>query len=305
MKTDLVTPPTLRKGDLIAILSPASAVDPQFVSGAADTLRAAGFRVEVMPGACGRHGSYSGTVEDRIADMNAALANPEVKAILCARGGYGCVHLIGHITPRPVWIIGFSDVSALHALWYSSGIRSIHGSMAKELALKLCPDNKANTRLLEILETGTMPSIKWEANELNRVGSASGVLVGGNLAVLNGLADTPYNLMGLPGSILVIEDIAEAIYKVERVFHRLRVGGKLDGLAGLVVGQFTEYHQDSNGETMEQMIRRMVAPYSFPVAFNAPVGHVNGNLPFVEGCRAKLNVMSEGVVLSDDSLCRQ
>ncbi len=305
MNTYLLTPPALKKGDLIAILSPASAVDPQLVSGAAETLRNAGFRVEIMPGACGRNGSYSGTLDERVADMNAALANPEVKAILCARGGYGCVHLIGHITPRPVWIIGFSDVSALHALWYSYGIRSIHGSMAKELALSLCPDNKANKHLFEILRTGSMPSIEWGPDDLNRHGCASGMLVGGNLAVLNGLADTPYNIMGLPGSILVIEDIAEPVYKVERVLHRLRIGGKLAGLAGLVVGQFSEYRPDSNGESMEQMIRRMVAPYSYPVAFNAPIGHVNGNLPFVEGCRSKLDVTCEGVVLSDDSLCRQ
>lgn len=297
MNTNLMTPPTLREGDLIAILSPASAVDPQLVSGAAAALRAAGFRVEVMPGACGRSGSYSGTADARIADMNAALANPEVKAILCSRGGYGCIHLIGHITPRPVWIIGFSDVSALHALWYSYGIRSIHGSMAKELALKLCPDNKANSNLLEILKTGTMPSIEWGPDPLNRPGSASGVLVGGNLAVLNGLADTPYNIMGLPGSILVVEDIAEPVYKVERVFHCLRIGGKLDGLAGLVVGQFTDYRVDSNGETMEQMISRMVAPYSFPVAFNAPIGHVPGNLPFVHGAPAELKIDDSGACL--------
>lgn len=303
MNAEFVTPPALRQGDLVAILSPASAVDPRLVSGAAETLRAAGFRVEIMPGACDRHGSYSGTFDTRVADMNAALANPEVKAILCARGGYGCVHLIGHITPRPVWIIGFSDVSALHALWFSSGIRSIHGSMAKELALKLCPDNKANSNLLEILKTGIMPPIKWGVDELNRRGCACGVLVGGNFAVLNGLADTPYNIMGLPGSILVVEDIAEPVYKVERVFHRLRLAGRLDGLAGLVVGQFTDYRVDANGETMEQMISRMVAPYTFPVAFNAPIGHVDGNLPFVEGCRAKLDVSSTEVVIRTASVC--
>lgn len=304
MNTDFSIPPLLREGDLIAILSPASAVDPRLVAGAADALCAAGFRVEVMPGARGRVGTYSGSFETRLDDMRSAIANPEVKAILCSRGGYGCVHLLGHITPRPVWLIGFSDVSALHALWLSVGIRSIHGSMAKELARSLCPGNEANRRLLHILRTGIMPSIEWGAESLNRFGSSSGSLMGGNLAVLNGLADTPYNIIGVPGSILVIEDISEPVYKVERVLHRLRLGGHLEKLGGLVVGQFTDYTPDSNGETMEAMIRRLVAPYSFPVAFNAPVGHVNGNLPFVEGCRAKLEVTEFGVTLSDDNSCR-
>ncbi len=299
MNTKFVTPPLLSEGDLIAIVSPASAVDNQLVMSAAETLRKAGFRVEVFPSALGRSGSYSGTFEERLADFRSALALPEVKAILCSRGGYGCVHLIGHISPRPVWLIGFSDVSALHALWLSAGIRSIHGSMAKELALSLTPGDEANARLLEILTNGHMRPLAWAPSPLNCLGEASGPLVGGNLAVLNGLADTPYNIMGLPGSILFVEDIAEPIYKVERVFHRLRLGGALDRIAGLVVGQFTEYRPDANGETMEQMICRLVAPYGIPVAFNAPIGHVAGNLPVVEGASVRLSVTPSGVALEE------
>lgn len=299
MKTEFVCPSLLAQGDVVAILSPASAIDAQLVTGAAAALRNAGFRVEVMSGACGRSGTYSGSFEARLADFEAALANPEVKAILCSRGGYGCVHLLGHITPRPVWLIGFSDVSALHALWLSEGVRSIHGSMAKELTRSLCPGDEANRRLLHILQTGRMPSVEWGANPLNRPGRASGTLMGGNVAVLNGLADTPYNIIGVPGSILVIEDVAEPVYKVERVLHRLRLSGALERLGGLVVGQFTEYRPDSNGETMEQMIARMAEPYSFPVAFDAPFGHVDFNLPFVEGSKVTLTVNSESAVLSE------
>lgn len=301
MNLNFATPPLLHPGDLVAILSPASAVDPQLVSGASEALCNAGFRVETLSGACGRSGTYSGSVESRLADMRAVLANSDVKAILCSRGGYGCVHLLGSVAPRPVWLIGFSDVSALHALWLSSGVRSVHGSMAKELSLRLCPGDEANRRLIQILTSGVMPSIEWGADMLNRPGLASGVLLGGNLAVLDGLAGTPYNIIGVRDSILVIEDIAEPVYKVERIMHRLRLSGAFDRIAGLVVGQFTDYRPDANGETMEEMIARMVAPYSFPVAFNAPIGHINGNLPFVEGCRAVLKVSASGVVLSDDS----
>lgn len=301
MKLHFTSPRPLADGDTVAIISPASAVDPALVDGAAAALEAERLRVRVMPSAKGRHGSYSAPFEARLADMKAALADPAVKAILCARGGYGCVHLLGHFEPRPLWLIGFSDVSALHALWLSRGIRSVHGSMAKELTLRRAPGDDANRRLLEILRTGVMPPVCWEASPLNRCGAVEAPLVGGNLAVLNGLASTPFDIVGLEGTILVIEDIAEPIYKVERVFHRLRLGGAFERIAGLVVGQFTEYRPDASGETMEQMIRRMIDPYDFPVAFNAPFGHVDGNLPFVEGCRAVLDVRPWGVSLTDVS----
>lgn len=286
----MIIPRPLTLGSKVAILSPASAINPELVSLAAFELAEHGFSPVIMPHACGRHGSYSGSFEERLADFQAALADPEVKAILCSRGGYGCVHLLGHISPRPVWLIGFSDVSALHALWFHSGVCSIHGSMAKELALKRCPSNLANQSLLQILTTGKMPLISWEADPLNRVGEATGVLVGGNLAVLDGLAATPFDTLGLTGSILVIEDIAEPIYKVERIMYRLRLSGAFDRIAGLVVGQFTDYCPDQNGETMDQMVARMVAPYSFPVAFKAPIGHVDGNLPWLHGSLATLAV---------------
>lgn len=294
---DFVTPPLLEKGDLIAILAPASAVDSQLVNGAAEALRSRGFRVEIFPSAFGRSGSYSGTIDARTADFRAALANPEVKVILCARGGYGCVHLLAHLEPRPVWLIGFSDVSALHALWLRSGIRSIHASMAKELALGQCRGDEANSRLFELLQTGSFAPLCWPSTPLNRVGEASGILMGGNLAVLDGLISTPYNIIGEPGSILFIEDVAEPIYKVERMLYRLRLNGAFDRIEALIVGQFTEYKPDCNGETMEEMIARMTAGYDFPIAFNAPIGHIPGNLPILQGARVSLKVTPEQTVL--------
>lgn len=299
MNTEFIIPPILEPGDLIAIVAPASAIDPQFVNGASKALCDAGFRVAVMPGACGRSGTYSAPAGERLADFQAALDNPEVKAILCARGGYGCVHLLADLEPRPVWLIGFSDVSALHALWLSRGIRSVHGSMAKELTLARCPDNEANRRLLSILRSGHFEPVEWALSPLNRPGEAEGVLMGGNLAVLDGLAATPYDIIDVAGSILFIEDIAEPIYKVERILYRLRLSGVFDRIAGVIVGQFTEYRADANGETMEEMIGRMLAPYSFPVAFGAPIGHIDGNLPLVEGARVSLRVGSMGSVLTD------
>lgn len=296
--TEFISPPLLHEGDLVAILAPASAVDAQLVNGAAKAFRDRGFRVEIFPSAFGRCGSYSGSVDERLADFRAVLANSDIKAILCARGGYGCVQLLADIQPRPVWLIGFSDVSAFHALWLRSGIRSIHSPMAKELAVAQCPGDEANIRLFELLRTGTFAPVCWPYTPLNRLGEASGILMGGNLAVLDGLISTPYNIMGEPGSILFIEDVAEPIYKVERMLYRLRLNGTFDRIAALIVGQFTEYAPDRNGESMEDMIARMTADYEFPVVFNAPIGHVPLNLPLLQGAHVTLKAGPEQTILN-------
>ena len=292
-------PEPLKNGDTVALLSPASAIDPELIDGAAMALRAQGFEPLVMPHAKGRSGSFAGTAAERLADLNAALANPAVKAIICGRGGYGAVHLLDRCKPeRPVWLAGFSDISALHALWHRSGYCSIHSSMAKELTHCLCSGNEANSRLFEILRTGRMPAIEFGPHALNRCGHARGTLLGGNLAVLDGLVGTPFNLL-TPGSILVIEDIGEAIYKVERMLMRLRLAGILQQLGGLVVGRFTDYRPSNDWADMYPMIAGVLADLPFPVAFNAPIGHIDGNLPFIEGATVELCVTPEGSKITE------
>lgn len=272
----------------MAILSPASAVDPALIDGAVKALQSRGFNTKVMAHATGRKGTYSASAGERLDDMRSALSDPAVKAILCSRGGYGAVDMLGRLIPKPVWLIGFSDISALHALWQSQGIMSIHGSMARHLA-EFPADDPANQALFQILCHGTQPAYSFTTHPLSRQGSVRGQMIGGNLAVLAGLISTPYDMLK-PGRILVIEDIAEPIYKVERILHQLRLNGVLENLSGLLVGQFTEYRGDSNYTDMERMIADMTAPYGYPVALGAPFGHVDGNLPFVEGAEVTLNV---------------
>lgn len=280
----MISPQPLKTGDTIALLCPASTIDSGQISGAYETLVAEGFRPLVLPTALGKSGSYSGTADERLRDLQAAIDNPQVKAIICGRGGYGAVHLLDRLNVhRPVWIAGFSDISALHALWHSNGFRSIHSSMAKELALGNCIGNEANRRFFEILRTGRMPAIEFPATDMNRKGRAEGTLRGGNLAVLDALVGTPYDLLCLSDSILVIEDIAEPIYKVERMLWRLKLAGVFDRLKGLIVGQFTDYRPSEDWPDMNVMIANAVADYDFPVAFDAPFGHFDGNLPFIEG----------------------
>ena len=297
----MIFPDFLKCGDHVAIVSPASAVNPEYVDGACGVLSQWGY-VPIQGRHCkGRKGYYSGTLEERLGDFREALLNPDIKAILCARGGYGTVHLIEslsveEIRDNPKWIIGFSDISVLHALYNRAGLASIHASMAKHMTLHGI-DDYCNKVLQKILQ-GQLPDYDIAPHELNRTGVAHGEIVGGNLAVLGGLVGTEIDIFR-SGKILFVEDIGEPIYKVERLFYQLRLSGVLSRLKGLIVGRFTGYDEpNSSGETMYGMIKRMVEPYEFPVAFDFSIGHIDENLPMVEGSQAILSVTENSVNLS-------
>lgn len=291
----VVFPAPLKAGDTIAICSPAGPIEAAKVEGARKVLEEQGFKVKIMPNTLGRAGIYSGSDDQRYSDLSKALTDPRVRAVLCSRGGYGVVHIMERLAgldlkQDPKWVIGFSDISALHALMASNGIASIHASMAAHIRLGADdPDNKV---LLEIL-AGKRPVMSWEANPLDRPGVADGRLLGGNLAVLADLINTPYDII-LPGTILFIEDVSEPIYKIERILYQLRIAGVLPRLAGLIVGQFTEYKPDASYKTMEQMIADMTAPYRYPVAFGVPIGHVDHNVPMIESAHVTLKVTDTG-----------
>lgn len=293
-------PAALRPGDKIAILAPAGPISREPVDSAAITLRAAGYEPVIYPHTFGKNGYFSGTHSERLSDLSAALTDPSVRAILCARGGYGAAILLDSLamlplTDDPKWIIGFSDISALHSLMASKNIASIHSSMAKQLALGL--DDPDNAALLEILK-GNFPSYIFEPDPRNHNGKAEGRLLGGNLAVIQALINTPYDIIR-PGTILFIEDVSEPIYKIERIIYQLRMAGLFKNIKGLIIGQFTDYSPDANHESMEDMLADALADYpELPVAFNIPVGHVDHNVPLVESATAELSVTPEGVTLT-------
>lgn len=319
--------PSLKPGDVVEILSPASVIEPQLVDGAVKTLRAFGFEPRVSGHSLETFGSFSGTSDARFADLERALCDPDVRAILCSRGGYGCVHLLpqldrlmqtGHVAPK--WLIGFSDITALHALWWKHGLQSLHSSMAKHLA-NYGPEDPINRQLVGILAGKPVvaaakgaPVITFplnfsgsETGRASRRGVAEGEVVGGNLAVLGGLIGTPFCPVR-PGSILLIEDIAEPIYKVERILWQLRLAGIFDRLAGLIVGQFTDYRAPSKDHRdMYEMITKFLNINSmgepsggcgFPVAMDVAVGHVDDNRPLILNRRARFEVGDTEAVLT-------
>lgn len=294
-----VVPEPLKPGDKIAILAPASPVAWSKVEGAAKVIEQLGYEPVIYPSVKLHDGQFSGTPAQRLADLKDAFANPEIRAILCARGGYGMVHNLDslaklHLENDPKWVIGFSDISAFHALMASKGIASIHASMVHHIQRGM--EEPENEVLFEILQ-GEFPTYEFEPDRRNHHGHAEGKLLGGNLSVIQALIGTPYNVIE-PGTILFIEDVAEEIYKYERIMYQLKLMGILDNLKGLIIGQFTETRRGENYKTVEEMLEKVLKDYpELPVVFNAPIGHVRHNVPMIESVEVVLDVTPEAVVL--------
>ena len=298
---EILTPRPLKRGDRVAILSPSGIIKPQTVYNAMPVLADRGWVTYVGQHTFDRYSTYAGTDDARYEDLEAALLDPDTRAIICSRGGYGAVHLLDRLDRLPLrddpkWIVGYSDISALHALMSKHGIQSIHAPMCKHIAQHKGMDEDSQ-RLFRLLE-GERLEIRVAGNRLNRPGEATGILYGGNLAVTAGLISTPFDVLR-GDTILFIEDIAEPVYKVERILYNLRLNGTLASLRGLIVGRFTDYTPGVDKETMEQMIARMVEPYDYPVAFGVPIGHVHHNIPMVCSSSVTLTVTPNQVTIKD------
>ena len=297
--TPRIIPRPLKPGDRIAILSPASIIKPQTVYEAIPVIADQGWTVYVGEHTFDRHGTYAGTDEARYADLETALTDPDTRAIICSRGGYGSVHLLERLAKLPLeddpkWIVGYSDITALHGLMNSRGIASIHAPMCKHIAENSGRDQDSR-RLFELL-SGINEPVSLGRNPMNRPGRATGRLMGGNLAVAAGLISTPYCPL-LPDTIMFIEDVNEPIYKVERILYQLDLNGTLGSLRGLIVGRFTDYTPDRDNRTMEEMVARLVERYDYPVVYGAPIGHVSHNIPMLCGAEATLDVGPSGAML--------
>ena len=287
----MLFPKSLQAGDKIAVLSPSSPVKDEYIDGAEDFFRSEGYEAIVMPYAKGpASGSYAATKESRLADLLSALEDESIRAILCSRGGYGAVHLLRDIPLEiirkdPKWLIGYSDISALHALFLQAGVASIHAPMAKHLTEEGSND-PCTQALMRILKGDFPIEYKVKGHKYNVAGEAEGTLAGGNLAVLNGLFGTDFDILK-EGTILFIEDISEAIYAVERMLYHILLSGGFDRISGLIVGRFTEYRSDKNYSCMEDMIHSFLKREGVS---GIPVGHVKENFPLIEVSKARLIV---------------
>lgn len=313
--SNLIFPPYLQEGDRVIIVSPSSKIDKSFLKGAKKKLKSWGLEVVMAKHAGGSHGTYAGSIKQRLEDLQEALDDEKAKVILCSRGGYGAVHLVGKLDfdkfrKSPKWIIGFSDITALHNVLQQNGFVSLHAPMARHLSVE--PEDDFCAQALKDILFGHLSAESAEtvdaseetfsyicpAHKFNHKGKGTGILRGGNLSVFYGLRGTPYDIPA-EGTVLFIEDVGERPHAVERMMYNLKLGGVLEKLSGLIIGQFTEYVENrSLGKELYGALADLVKEYDYPVCFGFPVGHVTMNVPLINGAEVTLEAGRKEVKLS-------
>lgn len=293
----MIQPPCLKKGDKVGIVSPARCISFEEVHPAIRLLQR--FNLEVVLGThvFSRHHQLAGTDSQRIHDLQQMLDDPQIRAILCSRGGYGTVRIIDRLDftrfcQNPKWIIGFSDVTVLHShIHQRFGIETLHAAMPVTIKSDK-PDESARTLLNAIF--GYSISYNWPRSNLSRNGTASGLLTGGNLSILASLAGSVSDL-DTSGKILFLEDLDEYLYHVDRMMLNLKRSGKLNNLAGLIVGGMTGMKDNTIpfGQTAAEIVADAVKEYNYPVCFDFPSGHTNPNLALILGRNVTLKVAEE------------
>ena len=287
----------------IRIISPSGAIDPLYIDQAATRLRAWGFKVSVGAHARDAWGRFAGTDEDRLADLAEAMADPEVDLVLCSRGGYGLQRIIDRVPPVTKPVLGFSDITALHQAAGLTAQPTLHSIMCKHIAT--LPEDSEPLLALRRALAGETLEYRFPSHPLNRPGDVSAPLIGGNLSVLYGLQGTPFSLpcgvkRGGVSPVLLIEDIAERHYHIDRMMRNLRLSGVLANISGLIVGQFSDCEDDpSMHASVYETIKEAVADYDYPLIFNAPVGHVEQNLPLWLHGHTSVHCGADGVLLTN------
>ena len=298
------TPPYLKSGDKIAIVAPARKISMEELKPAANVLNSWGYECVFGDNLFKELNQYSGTDEERTSDFQKALDNDNIKAILCARGGYGVLRIIDKLDftkfiTNPKWIIGYSDVTVFHShINKNFAIETLHATMP----INFPKDGTLNQSLITLHKAlkGDPLSYEIKKHGLNRKGVASGELCGGNLSILYALSASVSDI-DTKGKILFIEDLDEYLYHIDRMILSLKRSGKLNNLAGLVVGGMSEMRDNTIpfGKTAEEIIAEAIAEYDYPVCFNFPAGHIQENYALIVGRKVHLSV-GDTVVLNFD-----
>ena len=289
-----VQPPFLKKNDLVSIVSPAGQIAREAIDNATKILQQWDLQVEIGKHVCESFMGFAGSDEQRRADLQAAINNPDTKAIICSRGGYGCGRIIDEIDfsplqKNPKWLVGFSDITVLHARLFRLGIQSIHGAMPKNF-----PNYSDNNESLKTLHQALFGELKeyfLPTHALNKQGIAKGKLVGGNLSILANLAATPDDI-DTTDAILFIEDVGEFLYNIDRMLNNLQRSGKLNKLKGVIVGDFSNTKNDSFifDKTAYEIIFSYVEKLNIPVCFGFPAGHDEPNYALYFGREMQLEI---------------
>ena len=303
-------PPYLKHGDAIGITSPAGSIKPEETQPAIDVMEGWGYQLKVGNSIGKKDFTFGGTDEERLNDLQKMLDDPNIKAIMCARGGYGSLRIVDNLNwtkfkAKPKWLIGFSDITVLHNHIHTNcNIASIHSKMTNSF-----PDD---WNIAEPIQIETILSIRdalsgkkmkyTAAPKLqNKTGIAEGILVGGNLKTLESLAGSTSDIR-TDGKILFVEDTGEYLYSIDRMFWNLKRTGKLKKLKALIIGGFKVKPDDEGeefGRTLEDIVLEKIKDKTYPVCFDFPVGHQRANYALKCGVKHKLIVNQNEVILTE------
>lgn len=291
-QTSMITPPYLQKGDTVAILATARKHIVKSMQPTIDLLESWGLTVVIGKSIGLEENQLAGNDEQRAADLQEQLDNPNIKAIWCARGGYGTVRVVDLVDftqfkKSPKWLVGFSDVTVLHNHLNTMGYKSIHGIMPISLA-------KASKEAVESLRLslfGQPLQYAIDPHPMNRLGKATGEVVGGNLSILYSVLGSP-SAIDCKDKILYIEDLDEYLYHVDRMMMNLKRNGCLESLKGIIVGSMTDMKDNDIpwGKNALEIVQDVTKQYNIPIVFNFPAGHIHDNRALILGATATIEV---------------
>ncbi|MFB9053175.1 LD-carboxypeptidase [Formosa undariae] len=303
-----IQPPFLKAGDTVAILAPSGVLKNRYdeVNRAKDLLESWGLHAVVGEHVFAQNGHFAGTDKQRASDFQKALDDPKIKAIWCARGGYGTVRMIdlldySKFKLQPKWVIGYSDITAIHNQIHNLGYESMHAMMCVSL-----PQNLAD--IPETISTfksaifGKDLSYTLKGSSYNKTGMVTAPIAGGNLTLLHTMLGSETSL-DTSGEILFIEEIGEYAYHIDRMLQSLKRAGYFENCKGILVGDMSRVRRNTTdfGRTIDEIILDIVAEYDFPVAFNMPAGHEKDNRAMILGATVTLKVeKGESTVIFHD-----
>ena len=304
----IIFPQSLKKGDKIALISPAGAVEESQLEKGIKLIESNGYEPVLGKHLYTKYSNgynYAGTEKERISEINWAFNNEEIGAIWASRGGYGCQHLLRHVQlskfkKKPKWYIGYSDNTVVQSFLLKNNFASIHGQTIKTSSFGVT--DESYDLIFDILK-GKKPTYSIAQNELNKVGTAAGTLVGGNLALIYALLGTTYSF-NFKDKILFIEDIGENFYALDRMLISLDLAGIFRNIKGLIVGGMTNMGDEKDNKSYEEsfdqfaykIISERVSKYDFPVAFGFPNGHIQDNRPLMIGANITMNVAEKVII---------
>ena len=295
----LVQPNYLNEGDSIVILAPAGILiqREKIINQAKELAESWGLKVIISEHVFNQNNHFSGTDEERASDFQKALDNPSIKAIWCARGGYGSGRILDKLDyskfkESPKWIVGYSDITAFHSHIQNLGFQTIHAMMATSLSFNPEETEQSIETFRKTL-FGEELSYKISSSEYNKIGEAEGILVGGNLSILQNMLGSVSQL-NTDGSILFIEEIGEYKYHIDRMLRGLKRAGYFDNCKGLIIGGMSNIKKNTTpwGSSIEQLILDVIEEFDFPVLFNFPAGHETDNRALIFGKSIKMNIKS-------------